>query len=59
MIEVDDLDAKHGTTMEVGPEPGADKDGAPAEPPRVAVAPMDVETSSVADSEEELCCVRW
>ena len=51
MMEVDDLDAKHGTTMEVGPEPGADKDDAPTEPPRAAV-PVDVETSSVADAEE-------
>lgn len=38
MMEVDDLDAKHDTTMEVGPEPGADKDDAPTDPPRAAVA---------------------
>lgn len=57
MMEVDDLDAKHDTTMEVGPEPGADKDGAPAEPPRAAV-PVDVETSSVADSDEMEMAVR-
>ena len=42
-IEVDDLDAKHDTTMGFGPEPGADKGDAPAEPPR-AVAPVDADT---------------
>lgn len=57
MMAVDDLDAKHSTTMEVGPEPGADKDGAPAEPPRAAV-PVDVETSSVAESDEMEIAVR-
>lgn len=41
MMAVDDLDTKRGTTMEVGPEPGADKDDAPAEPTRAA-APVDV-----------------
>ena len=40
-MAVDDLDTKRGTTMEVGPEPGADKDDAPAEPTRAA-APVDV-----------------